>query len=147
MSYFAHFAEVRVEPRTRRIRVARVVSIADCGRVISPRTARSQIYGCVVWAISGALREETEIDGRFGGYLNCDLADYIVAVNADIGDIEVGMIDEPDPLANETGLKGLGNGAMVGASSAIANALYDACGARLRSLPFLPAKLRSALYG
>lgn len=135
MSYFAHFVEVRVEPRTRRIRVPRVVSIADCGRVVSPRTARSQIYGCVVWAISGALREETEVDGRFGGYLNCDLADYIVAVNADIGDIDVGTIDEPDPLANSTGLKGLGNGAMVGASPAIANALFHATGVRVRRLP------------
>ncbi|MBX5101183.1 hypothetical protein HJB52_04720 [Rhizobium lentis] len=65
-----------------------------------------------MWAISGALREETEIDGRFGGYPNCDLADHIVAVNADIGEIDVGMIDEPDPLANETALNGLGNGAM-----------------------------------
>jgi xanthine dehydrogenase YagR molybdenum-binding subunit len=135
MSYVAHFAEVRVEPRTRRIRVPRVVSIADCGRVISPRTARSQIYGGVVWALSGALREETHIDGRFGGYLNCDLADYVVAVNADIGDIEVAMIDEPDPIANETGVKGLGNGTMAGASSAIANAVYHATGVRVRHLP------------
>jgi xanthine dehydrogenase YagR molybdenum-binding subunit len=135
MSYFAHFAEVRVEPRTRRIRVPRIVSMADCGRVVSPRTARSQIYGGVVWALSGALREETHIDGRFGGYLNCDLADYVVAVNADIGDIEVGMIDEPDPITNETGVKGLGNGAMVGASSAIANAVYHATGVRVRHLP------------
>ncbi|MGK6315758.1 xanthine dehydrogenase family protein molybdopterin-binding subunit [Neorhizobium sp. DT-125] len=135
MSYFAHFAEVRVEPRTRRIRVPRVVSIADCGRVVSPRTARSQIYGGVVWALSGVLHEETAVDGRFGGYLNCDLADYVVAVNADIGDIDVGMIDEPDPLANETGLKGLGNGTMVGASAAIANAIYHATGIRVRRMP------------
>jgi xanthine dehydrogenase YagR molybdenum-binding subunit len=135
MSYFAHFAEVRVEPRTRRIRVARFVTIADCGRVISPKTARSQIHGCVVWGIGGALREETHVDGRFGGYLNCDLADYLVAVNADVGDIDVGMLDEPDPIANETGLKGLGNGAMVGASSAIANAVYHATGVRVRRLP------------
>lgn len=135
MSYFAHFAEVRIEPRTRRIRVPRVVSIADCGRVVSPRTARSQIYGCVVWAISGALREQSETDGRFGGYLNCDLADYVVAVNADIGNIDVGLIDEPDPLANESGVKGLGNGAMVGASAAVANAVFHATGTRVRSLP------------
>jgi len=135
MSYFAHFAEVTVEPRTRRIRVPRVVTIADCGRVVSPRTARSQIYGCVVWAISAALREQTETDGRFGGYLNCDLADYVVAVNADIGDIDVGMIDEPDPMANRTGVKGLGNGAMVGASAAIANAIFHATGTRVRHMP------------
>ncbi|WP_159717551.1 molybdopterin cofactor-binding domain-containing protein, partial [Geminicoccus flavidas] len=135
MSYIAHFVEVRVEPRTRRIRVPRFVSIADCGRVVSPRTARSQIHGGVVWALSAALREETEIDPRFGGYLNCDLADYVVAVNADIGAIEVGLIDEPDPIANETGLKGLGEVVMVGASAAIANAVFHATGSRVRHMP------------
>jgi xanthine dehydrogenase YagR molybdenum-binding subunit len=135
MSYIAHFVEVRIEPRTRRVRVPRVVSIADCGRVISPRTAASQIRGGVVWAISGALREATETDPRYGGYLNNDLADYVVAVNADIGDIDVGFIDKPDPLANATGLKGLGEVAMVGASPAIANAIFHATGKRLRELP------------
>lgn len=135
MSYIAHFVEVRVEPRTRRIHVPRFVSIADCGRVVSPRTARSQIHGGVVWALSAALREETEVDPRFGGYLNCDLADYVVAVNADVGTIEVGMIDEPDPMANETGLKGLGEVVMVGASAAIANAVFHATGLRVRHMP------------
>lgn len=135
MSYIAHFVEVRVEPRSRRIRVSRVVSIADCGRVISPRTARSQVYGGVVWAISATLREGTEIDPRYGGYLNCDLADYVVAVNADIADIEVDLIDEPDPLTNATGLKGLGEVVMAGASAAIANAIYHATGIRLRHMP------------
>ncbi len=135
MSYIAHFVEVRIEPRTRRIRVPRVVSIADCGRVISPRTARSQIYGGVVWAISATLREETEIDPRFGGYLNCDIADYVVAVNADIADIQVGLIDEPDPIANESGLKGLGEVVMAGGSAAIANAIHHATGVRIRHLP------------
>jgi xanthine dehydrogenase YagR molybdenum-binding subunit len=135
MSYIAHFVEVRVEPRTRRIRVPRFVSIADCGRVVSPTTARSQIHGGVVWALSAALREETEVDPRFGGYLNCDLADYVVAVNADIGDIDVGLIDEPDPMANETGLKGLGEVVMVGASAAIANAVFHATGSRIRHMP------------
>jgi xanthine dehydrogenase YagR molybdenum-binding subunit len=134
-SYIAHFVEVRIEPRTRRIRMPRVVSIADCGRVISPRTAESQIRGGVVWAFSAALREETEIDMRYGGYLNNDLADYVVAVNADIGDIDVGFVDKPDPLANAMGVKGLGEVAMVGASAAIANAVFHATGKRLRELP------------
>lgn len=135
MSYVAHFVEVRVEPRTKRIRVPRVVSIADCGRVISPRTARSQIYGGAVWAISATLREETEIDQRYGGYLNCDIADYVMAVNADIADIDVGLIDKPDPLANETGLKGLGEVVLAGGSAAIANAVHHATGVRVRHLP------------
>jgi xanthine dehydrogenase YagR molybdenum-binding subunit len=135
MSYIAHFVEVRIEPTTRRIRVPRVVSIADCGRVISPRTAASQVRGGVVWAISAALRERTEIDPRYGGYLNNDLADYVVAVNADIDSIDVGFIDQPDPLANSAGLKGLGEVAMVGASAAIANAVFHATGKRLREMP------------
>lgn len=134
-SYIAHFVEVHIEPRTRRVRMPRVVSIADCGRVISPRTAASQVYGGVVWAFSAALREATEIDPRYGGYLNNDLADYVVAVNADIGEIDVGFIDQPDPLANSAGLKGLGEVAMVGASAAIANAIFHATGKRLRELP------------
>ncbi|MET0290306.1 MAG: xanthine dehydrogenase family protein molybdopterin-binding subunit [Pseudoxanthomonas sp.] len=135
MSYIAHFVEVRIEPRTRRIRVPRVVSVADCGRVISPRTAASQVRGGVVWGISAALREATEIDPRYGGYLNSDLADYVIAVNADIGEIEVGFIDQPDPLANAIGLKGLGEVAMVGVSPAIANAVFHATGKRLRQMP------------
>ncbi|MBH0238008.1 xanthine dehydrogenase family protein molybdopterin-binding subunit [Methylobrevis albus] len=135
MSYIAHFVEVRVEPTTRRVRVPRVVSIVDCGRVISPRTAESQVRGGVVWAIGAALREATEVDPRYGGYLNNDLADYVVAVNADIGAIDVGFIDQPDPLANSAGLKGLGEVAMVGASPAIANAIFHATGRRLHELP------------
>jgi xanthine dehydrogenase YagR molybdenum-binding subunit len=136
MSWIAHFVEVRVEPTTRRIRMPRCVSIADCGRVISPRTARSQVHGGVVWAFSAALREATEIDPRYGGYLNCDLAEYVVPVNADIGEIEVGFVDKPDPLANSAGLKSLGEVVMAGASAAIANAIFHATGKRLRSMPF-----------
>jgi xanthine dehydrogenase YagR molybdenum-binding subunit len=135
MSYIAHFVEVRVEPRTRRVRVSRVVSIADCGRVISPRTAASQVRGGVVWGIGHALREATEVDPRYGGFLNCDLADYVVPVNADIGDIEVGFIDKPDPLFNDIGLKSLGEVSMTGAAPALVNAIFHATGKRLRELP------------
>ncbi|MBR9822849.1 MAG: xanthine dehydrogenase family protein molybdopterin-binding subunit [Rhodobacteraceae bacterium] len=135
MSHIAHFAEVHVEPTTRRVRVARMVSIVDCGRVISPRTARSQVYGGVVWAIGHTLGEGSEIDPRFGGVLNDDLADYVVAVNADIGEIDVGFIDEPDPMISDVGAKGLGELTMVGASAAIANAIRHATGRRIRKLP------------
>lgn len=135
MSYVAHFVEVRVEPGTRRVRVPRVVSIADCGRVISPRTAASQLRGGVVWGISHALREATETDPRHGGFLNNDLAEYVIAVNADIGEIDVGFVDEPDPLFNSLGLKSLGEVAMVGASAAVANAVFHATGRRIRKLP------------
>lgn len=134
-SYIAHFAEVHVEPRTRRVRVPRVVSVADCGRVVSPRTAASQVRGGVIWAIGSALREETDVDPRFGGWLNNDLADYVVPVNADIGDIDVRFIDRPDPLLNGVGAKGLGEVAMVGAAGAIGNAVFHATGRRLRRMP------------
>jgi xanthine dehydrogenase YagR molybdenum-binding subunit len=135
-SYAAHFVEVRIESGTRRIRVPRVVSVVDCGRVISPRTAKSQVLGGVVWGIGAALREESEVDPRFGGFLNADLAEYIVPVNADIGSIEVAFIDKPDPLINNVGAKGLGEVAMVGVAPAISNAIHHATGKRLTTLPF-----------
>lgn len=134
-SYAAHFVEVRVEPATRRIRVPRVVSMFDCGRVLSPRTARSQAIGGVVWGIGGALREAGEVDERYGGILNADIAEYLVPVNADIGSIEVGFIDEPDPLVNRSGVKGLGEVVLVGVAPAITNAVYHATGVRARHLP------------
>jgi xanthine dehydrogenase YagR molybdenum-binding subunit len=102
---------------------------------VSPRTAASQVRGGVVWAFGATLREVGEVDPRYGGVLNNDLADYVVPVNADIGEIDVGFINQPDPLANTIGVKGLGEVAMVGASAAIANAVFHATGKRLRELP------------
>lgn len=134
-SYIAHFVEVRVEPSTRRVRVPRVVSVADCGRVVSPRTARSQVMGGVVWGIGATLREASEVDPRFGGFLNADLAEYLVPVNADIGTIEVDFIDKPDPMLNSVGVKSLGEVVFSGVAPAIANAIYHATGRRLRDLP------------
>ena len=135
MSYAAHFVEVNVEPVTRRIRVPRVVSVIDCGRVVSPVTADSQVRGGVVWGIGAALREISEVDPRYGGFLNADLAEYVVPVHADIGHIDVGFIDRPDPLLNASGVKGLGEVAMVGVAAAIANAVHHATGKRIRRLP------------
>jgi xanthine dehydrogenase YagR molybdenum-binding subunit len=134
-SYIAHFVEVRIEPGTRRIRVSRVVSVADCGRVMSPRTATSQVRGGVVWGIGAALREASEVDPRYGGFLNADLAEYVLPVNADIGSIEVEFIDKPDTSFNSAGAKGLGEVSMVGAAAAIANAVFHATGRRVRDLP------------
>ncbi|WP_437485527.1 xanthine dehydrogenase family protein molybdopterin-binding subunit [Sorangium sp. So ce1014] len=135
MSFCAQFVEVRIEPRTRRIRVPRVVSVVDCGRVVSPRTARSQVLGGVVWGIGAALREVSEVDPRYGGFVNADLAEYVIPVNADIGTIEAEFIDEPDPLINSMGVKGLGEVVMVGVAPAIVNAIHHATGRRLRHLP------------
>ncbi len=134
-SYSAHFVEVRFEPTTGRVRVPRVVSILDCGRVISPRTAASQVRGGVVWGIGAALREASEVDPRYGGFLNADLAEYLVPVNADIGCIEVEFIDKPDFKFNSAGVKGLGEISMVGVAPAIANAVYHATGRRVGNLP------------
>lgn len=134
-SFIAHFVEVRIEPTTRRVRVPRVVSVVDCGRVISPVTAASQVRGGVVWGIGAALRERSEVDPRYGGFLNADLAEYVTAVNADIGEIDVDFVGEPDPLINQDGLKSLGEVVLAGVAPAIANAIFHATGRRHRSLP------------
>ncbi|MGF1553700.1 MAG: xanthine dehydrogenase family protein molybdopterin-binding subunit [Paracoccaceae bacterium] len=134
-SYAAHFVAVRVDPGTRRIRVPRVVSVVDCGRVVSPRTAGSQVRGGVVWGIGAALHEASEVDPRYGGFLNADIAEYLVPVNADIGRCEVGFIDVPDPRLNATGAKGLGEVVMTGVAAAVANAVWHATGRRVRRLP------------
>lgn len=134
-SWIAHFVEVRIEPTIRRVRVPRVVSVVDCGRVASPVTAASQMRGAVVWGIGATLRERSEVDTRFGGFLNTTLEDYPIPVNADIGEIEVDFIDEPDLRFNPLGVKGLGEVAMVGVAPAIANAVFHATGRRHRRLP------------
>jgi xanthine dehydrogenase YagR molybdenum-binding subunit len=134
-SYIAHYVEVRVDARIRRVRVVRMVSVADCGRVMSRRTARSQLYGGLVWGVGAALTEESEVDPRFGGFLNSNIAEYQVPVNADIGSCEVDFIDEPDSSFNSTGARGLGEVASVGVAAAIANAVYHATGKRIRELP------------
>jgi xanthine dehydrogenase YagR molybdenum-binding subunit len=136
-SFIAHFVEVRIEPTTRRIRVPRVVSVADCGAVASPRTARSQVEGGVVWGIGAALREVSEVDPRYGGFLNADLAEYVMPVAADIGRIEVDFVGKPDVRLNAMGVKGLGEVAMVGVAPAIVNAVFHATGKRLRRLPLM----------
>lgn len=134
-SFIAHFVEVRVEATTRRVRIPRVVSVVDCGRVVSPATAASQVRGGVVWGIGAALRERSEVDPHYGGFLNADLAEYVTAVNADIGEISVDFINEPDPLINRDGIKSLGEVVMAGVAPAIANAIFHATGRRHRSLP------------
>lgn len=135
MSFVAHYVEARVEPTTRRVRIPRVVSVVDCGRVLSPRTAESQMRGGIIWGMSAALREISEVEPRHGGFLNADLADYVIPVNADIGEIDVSFVDEPDPLLNEPGVKGLGEVSMTGVAAAVANAVFHATGTRHRDLP------------
>ena len=140
-SYVAHFAEVRIDPQLPRPRISRLVTVVDCGKVISLRTARSQVYGALVWAVGAALSEESEVDPRFGGFLNANIAEYQIPVNADIGALEVDFIDEPDTQVNALGAKGLGEIASVGAAAAVANAVHHATGRRIRDLPIRIEKL------
>lgn len=133
--YIAHFAEVQIDPLVPRPRVTRMLSVADCGRVLSRRTAESQMLGGLVWGIGAALSEASEVDSRFGGFLNNNIAEYQMAVNADVRQLEVELLDTPDLVFSAVGAKGVGEVACVGAAGAIANAVYHATGKRIRHLP------------
>ena len=131
----AIFAEVKVDEELGVIRVMRVVKAVAAGRILNPRTAHSQIMGGVVWGIGMALHEETLYDHRFGRVMNANIAEYHVPVNADIHDIKVIFVDEPDEMVNPLGIKGLGEIGIVGVAAAVANAVYHATGKRVRDLP------------
>jgi len=134
-SFGAVFSEVRVDPDLGIIRVPRVVTAHGVGRVLNEKTARSQIQGGVVWGVGMALLEETHIDPRNGRYVNADLAEYQVPVNADIGTIDVHFVDEHDSHVNPIGAKGAGEIGITGVAASIANAVYHATGKRVRDLP------------
>jgi len=140
-AYVAHFVEAHIHPATGEIKIKRVVSAVDGGRIINPVTARSQIIGGVVWGIGMALMEEGVIDNRYGRYVNSSLGDYHVATNADVPQIEVIFIDKKDPVTNPMGSKGIGEVAIVGFAAAVANAVFNATGKRVRDLPVTPDKL------
>ncbi|WP_456634296.1 xanthine dehydrogenase family protein molybdopterin-binding subunit [Bradyrhizobium sp. USDA 10063] len=134
-THSAVFAEVKVDEQLGVIRVTRVVSAVAAGRVLNLKTGRSQVMGAVVGGIGMALHEETIYDHGLGRIVNHDIAEYHVPVNADIHDIEVIFIDEPDELINPLGIKGLGEIGIVGVAAAVANAVYHATGVRVRDLP------------
>ena len=138
-AYAAHFVEVHVEPDLGTIRVARVVSAVDAGRILNPKTARSQIIGGIAMGIGMALLEETVSD-RTGRLVTTSLAEYVVAVNADVRDVVVLFIGEPDSMT-PLGTKGVGELAITGIAAAIANAVYHATGTRIRSLPISIEKM------
>ncbi len=141
-THSAIFAEVKVDEELGVIRVTRVVNAVAGGRILNPKTARSQIMGSVVWGIGMALHEETLIDHNFGRVMNANIAEYHVPVNADVHDIEVIFVDEPDGIINPLGIKGLGEIGIVGVAAAIANAVYHATGKRVRDLPITSDKLQ-----
>jgi xanthine dehydrogenase YagR molybdenum-binding subunit len=140
-THSAVFAEVKVDEEIGVVRVTRVVSAVAAGRILNLKTARSQILGGVVWGIGMALHEQTLIDHRFGRIMNADFAEYHVPVHADVHDIEVIFVDEPDEQINPMGIKGLGEIGIVGVAAAIANAVYHATGVRVRDLPITLDKL------
>ena len=143
-SHYTHsavFAEVRLDEELGMLRVVRVVSAVAAGRILNPKTARSQIMGAVVGGIGMALHEETVIDHRYGCFINHNFAEYHVPVNADIHDIDVIFVEEREPHLNPLGVKGVGEIGIVGTAAAVANAAYHATGVRVRDLPITIDKL------
>ncbi|RZM01236.1 MAG: xanthine dehydrogenase family protein molybdopterin-binding subunit [Variovorax sp.] len=140
-THSAIFVEVKVDEELGVVRVTRVVCAVAAGRIINPKTARSQILGGVVMGIGMALHEEGMTDHRLGRVMNHSFAEYHVPVNADIHDIEVIFVDEPDPNVTPLGVKGLGEIGIVGTAGAVANAIFHATGKRQRMLPVTIDKL------
>jgi xanthine dehydrogenase YagR molybdenum-binding subunit len=140
-THSAVFCEVRVDPEFGTVRVTRVVSAIAAGRIINAKTAQSQIIGGVVWGIGQALHEETHCDHRFGRFMNHNLGEYHVSVNADIHDIDVIFVQEDDRIVSRIGAKGVGEIGLVGVAAAVSNAIYHATGKRVRSTPITPDKL------
>jgi xanthine dehydrogenase YagR molybdenum-binding subunit len=140
-AFGAQFAEVRVDAALGEVRLVRQVGAFAAGRIVNAKTARSQFLGGMVFGAGMALLEQTRMDARSGRIMNANLAEYLVPVNPDIGDVEVIMIPEEDPHVNEIGVKGIGEIGIVGAAAAIANAVYHATGKRVRDLPIAPEKL------
>ena len=140
-AHSAIFAEVKVDEELGVVSVTRIVDAVAAGRIINPKTARSQILGGVVMGIGMALHEETFSDHRLGRWMNHNFGEYHVPVHADIHDIEVIFVDEPDSEVTPLGVKGLGEIGIVGTAAAIANAIYHATGKRVRSLPITIDKI------
>jgi xanthine dehydrogenase YagR molybdenum-binding subunit len=140
----AELVEVRVHALTREIRVPRMVGAFAAGRLMNTRTVHSQLMGGMIWGISSALHEATEIDPRYARYVNDNLADYMIPVNADVDRVEVILVSEVDHDVNPAGVKGLGELANVGTAAAVANAVYHATGIRVRKLPIRIEKLLQA---
>jgi len=140
-THSAVFVEVKVDEDLGTVKVTRVVSAIAGGRILNPKTARSQIMGAVVWGISMALEEDSVMDTNLGRFMNHNLAEYHVPVSADIHDIEVLFVEEKDTVVNPMGVKGLGEIGIIGVAAAVANAVFHATGKRVRDLPITLDKL------
>jgi xanthine dehydrogenase YagR molybdenum-binding subunit len=139
--YGAHFAEVQVDADTGEIRLRRMLGVFDAGRIFNAKTARSQLIGGMIWGVSAALHEDGVVDPRTGAFVHRDFAQYLVPVHADIPAIDAILLDTYDPHANELGAKGVGELGICGAGAAVANAVYNATGVRVRDYPITLEKL------
>jgi xanthine dehydrogenase YagR molybdenum-binding subunit len=144
-AYGAHFVEAAVNAVTGEVRVRRVLGVYEAGRILNPKTARSQVIGGLIWGIGYALHEDAVLDPRNGKFINNDLAEYHIPSHADVPPIEVHFIGEPDEQANPIRAKGLGELSISGAGAAVTNAIYNACGVRVRDFPMTPDKVLAGL--
>ncbi|MBO0745807.1 MAG: xanthine dehydrogenase family protein molybdopterin-binding subunit, partial [Candidatus Dormibacteraeota bacterium] len=140
-AFGAQFVAVEVDPDTGEITIPRALGIFAAGRIVNPRTARSQFLGGMTMGLSTALWEHSDLDPITGHFVNHDFAEYHVATCADIRDLEVDWIPEDDPFVNPMGTKGIGEIGIVGTAAAVANAVHNATGIRIRDLPITPDKL------
>ena len=144
-SYGAHFAEVGVDEDTGEVRLRRMLGVFTAGRILNEKTARSQAIGGMVFGVGAALEEAMNLDPRFGYFVNHDLAEYPVPVHADIPDVDAIFLPELDDKSNPLKSKGVGELGICGAGASLANAIYNACGARVKDYPITLDKLMSAL--
>lgn len=144
-TFGGHFAEVGVNAFTGEIRVRRMLAVCAAGRILNPKTARSQVIGGMTMGIGAALMEEMTVDKRFGLFINHDLAGYEVPVHADIPHLDVAFIDEVDPVISPVKAKGVGELGLTGVAPAVANAVYNATGVRVRQYPITLEKFLDRL--
>jgi xanthine dehydrogenase YagR molybdenum-binding subunit len=140
-SFSAHFVKLGVNPKDGTIKIVQVVTTGDAGKIISPKTARSQMLGGVVGGIGMALSEKLEIDHKTGQIMNASFGGYHVPLHSQIPPTDVWFVNKPDPNINDIGAKGIGEIALIGLAAAITNAVYNATGKRVRDLPITPEKL------
>ena len=134
-TFAGHFVEVGVDAYTGEVRVRRMLAVCAAGRILNPKSARSQVIGAMTMGVGAALMEELAVDTRFGFFVNHDLAGYEVPVHADIPHQEVVFLDEVDPMTSPMKAKGVGELGLCGVGAAIANAIYNATGVRVRDYP------------
>jgi xanthine dehydrogenase YagR molybdenum-binding subunit len=144
-TYGAHFAEVGVDADTAEIRLRRMLGVFAAGRFLNPKTARSQLIGGMTFGVSYALFEQTILDTRSGAFVNRDFAGYLVPVHADIANLDAVLLDGFDDKANVLGMKGIGELGICGSAAAVANAVFNATGVRVREFPITLDKVLPSL--